>query len=294
MELLRQGLEFSTECRSSSPDDHRDARPTGRLARFLGTITPSAKAVTDSTEKPNTNEDLIPAEARVLNRILEHSEFPRQCQMEVQALRRQIDKEKSSDALAQLTDEVAGLLSKWMRRRDLAQTVRPASPEFPLNQVLLELLLRLDVPEEMEPRVEVLKVLLYGNINSDKLPSILESIAALVTDMRRNVQRERQEIEQFLKSITDRLVQLDTNLQAAERSRCESLEDGRDLGNTVRDQVTYLRTSMAEASDLEQLKQAVNTGLDAVQEHMETYVLVEEKRSLEAEETYSGVGDTTP
>ncbi len=290
IELLQQGLEIGIEHRSSSPDAHNKTRQTGRLARFLGSITPTVKSVTGSTGEPSSNEDSIPAEARMLNRILDRSELPRKSQMQVQALRQRIDEETSSVALVQLADEVAGLLSKWTQQRDYAQTMHVTSTDCPLNQFLNELLLRLDVPEKMEPRVEALRALLYDDSNYEKLPSILESFTALVTDMHRNVQWERHEIEQFLKTITDRLVQLDTNLRAAERSRHESMEDGRELGSTVRDQVTHLRTSVAKASDLEQLKQAVKTGLDAVQEHMKTYVLAEESRGLETEKRIQELG----
>jgi diguanylate cyclase len=290
IELLQQGLEIGIEGRPPSPDGRRDASQTGRLARFLGAISPTIKTTADSKGEPSSNQDSIPTEARVLNRILDRSELPGESQMQVQALRQRIDGERSSTALVQLADEVAGLLSKWMQQRDFAQAVRTASSDCPLNQFLLELLLRFDMPERMQSRVEALRALLHDDKNPKTLPSILESFVALVTDMRRNVQGERQEIEQFLKIVTDRLLQLDANLQSAEQSRRESMEDGRDLGSSVRDQVTHLRTSMAEASDLEQLKQAVKTGLDAVQEHMKTYVLAEERRGLETEKRVQELG----
>lgn len=292
IKLLQTGLENSIEARSQSPNSDQHKKERGFLARVRGAITPSLKfAATKPSAEQHSNISSPTAEAQVLNRLLDRSLLPTECQAEVDTLRQQMIRAAKSLALGQLTDEVAALLSKWLRQRsDSDSTPLTTSLELHLNQVLLELLVRLEVPPDLESRVEELKDNLSDEINPQKLPSILESMAALMTDMRRDVIRERQEIEQFLKSITDRLVLLDSNLQEAEHSRKESLEDGLGMGNTIRDQVTHLRTSMAEVVDLEQLKRAINTGLDAVQERMEAYMLSEEKRSQEADNRIRKLG----
>ena len=286
VKLLQQGLEVSVP----SPKEHRSDAKAGLLGRFLGAFSASADTVVDPIEDSPKDENFPGAEARILRRILDRSHLPETCEREVEVLRQQIDCEKRSAALEQLTDEVARLLSRWTQRRGEDTAHDDSSPELSLNHVLLELLARLEVPEDMESRVEALREHLSESIGPDQLPAILESIAALVTDIRRDVQRERQEIEQFLKSITDRLVLLDMNLQEAEKSRLESLEDGQDLGNNFKEHVTHLRTSMAEATDIGQLKQAISVGLEAVEQRMETYVLAEERRSHEAEKRIQELG----
>ena len=283
IQLLREALEFNPGASSSAMTGHYEKDRPGLLARFLSSGPRPADTPMGATSKPLKDEKSCTTDAWVLRRILERGELPKAFAAEVEALQQQIDGENGSSDLSRLTDDVTGLLARCMRGSHADTPTHNQLPELPLNQVLLELLVRLEVPEEMTTRLEALKTHLADEFQPDKLASTLESIAALVTDIRRDVQREREEIEQFLKRITDRLVLLDTNLQQAERSSQESLENGQDLGSTVREQVTQMRTSVAEATDLEHLKQTINLRLDAVQERMETYIVAEEHRILEAD-----------
>lgn len=283
-ELLSEALVSSRESNSSTTKGHSVPDRPGLLTRILGSGVASANNSSGDTTETGVVTRAPCAEASILRRILERSELPARFQAEVEALARQIDSATDASALSRLTDDVARLLTR-MGHRDNIDTPTPKNlPELPLNQVLLELLVRLDVPEEMTPRIEALKARVDHALSPDELPSTLESIAALVTDIRRDVQREREEIEQFLKSVTDRLVILDANLQQAERSSQESLEDGQDLGNTVKEQVTQMRHSVAEAKDLNRLKHIISLRLDTVQERMETYISAEESRIHEADD----------
>ena len=282
-QLLREALESSSEHKATETTGHSAQVRPSLLARFLASDTPSTDTSTESTRESTLDARVSSAEASVLKHILEYVEHSRVFQEEVEALKQRIDKAGDADNLSPLIADIVELLARSAHGRRVDSPSLKQLPELPLNQVLLELLVRLDVPDEMTPRIETLKARLEDAWSPDELPSTLESIAALITDMRRDVQREREEIEQFLKRVTDRLVTLDANLQQAERSSRESLEDGQDLGNTVREQVTQMRTSVAEAEDLEQLKHSVNVRLDAVQERMETYISAEESRIHEAD-----------
>ncbi|MCP4040439.1 MAG: hypothetical protein GY731_00590, partial [Gammaproteobacteria bacterium] len=169
--------------------------------------------------------------------------------------------------------------------RSPAPDSRPAT-----NEILLQLLERFEVSSDMQGQVDSLKAELASEIPPPKLPLILETMANLVADIRRAAQKEKAEIEAFLKDITDRLIELDSNLQQAGASRRESLANGQEFRNTVNTQVAQMRTSVSIATDLEQLKATIVDGLDGVQQHLETYILTEEKQNLDAEHQIQELG----
>ncbi len=135
----------------------------------------------------------------------------------------------------------------------------------------------------MAEDVQALKDRLSEPPPAPELPAVLASVASMVTETRRQVEQEKQEIEGFLKQVTERLREFDASLGQVEVARTESLANGHTLKEQVGSNVAELRSSVTTAVDLEQLKSAVNERLDAVQSHMEVFLKKEERRSQEAE-----------
>lgn len=157
---------------------------------------------------------------------------------------------------------------------DAARTASALS----LQEMLLQLLERLSLPAELNPRVEIIKTRLEAADGAEDWTRILEDIASLTAEMRALAQREQREIEDFLHQLTDRLQELDMNLQGAQQVRSAAQQDGVALDRTVQEQVRDIETSVRDATSIGELKQSVQQRLDVLRGHLVEYRNTEDQR----------------
>ncbi|MFN2309070.1 MAG: diguanylate cyclase [Gammaproteobacteria bacterium] len=165
----------------------------------------------------------------------------------------------------------------------LAETFRiplPALAETDTGgELLLQLLERLDLPAELEPRIDAIKARLEGRVGYDA-QGALRDIATLIADMRTRLQSEKREIETFLKQLTDRLTDIDGYVRGTESARAEAYQIGRTLDDAVQEQVRGIEDSVRAADSLDTLKQAVQQRVDAIIAHVDQH-----RRGEDAQQT---------
>lgn len=181
-----------------------------------------------------------------------------------------------------LVRELVDLLN---RRLDGAASVaRIDTPTPATNAVLLELLHHIPLPGALAGQLESIRERLAQEIPAAEWPQVLNAIADLIADMRKRIEAEKSDLENFLLQITGRLKELDATLQGADRQRRSAYEDGLDLDRTVQEQVSGIATSMQQSTTLDQLKQAVQGRIDIVRQRMDDYRHKEEQRNSEMEQ----------
>lgn len=153
-----------------------------------------------------------------------------------------------------------------------------------IEEALLQLLERLDLPAEQQSRVEALKEQLAQGLESDALGGMVASVAELVSQMRAKVQREHSEMENFLKLLTRRLQELDNNVQLNLDSQRESLADGGRLNSAVEAQMQGIADSMEQAQELDALKGSVQQHMETIRTHLEHFSSTEKGRLQQAEQ----------
>ena len=202
--------------------------------------------------------------------------------------------------LRSLTSTLAAVINKELKKKSkkenkkesvgLFQRIVGKSGETPstqdleatnldLSEILIQLLERLHFPHDMEEPVNLLKASFSTGIYPDQLGSALGEVATLVSDMRHRMQEERNELEKFLKQLTDNLKYLDDYLQRSETERTGSLQSGKDLDQRVQAHVRDIETSVKDAGSIESLKGAVQSQLDQIRQHMVMYLQSEEERN---------------
>lgn len=158
-----------------------------------------------------------------------------------------------------------------------ALAVKDTVPVESGGELLLQLLERLDLPAELESRIDALKERLEDRAGFDT-QAMLRDMATLIADMRARLQAEKQEIETFLKQLTDRLTDIDSYVRGTESARVESYQSGRDLGEAVQAQVRGIEDSVRAAESLDSLKQVVQQRIDAIITHVDQHRRGEELR----------------
>lgn len=215
--------------------------------------------------------------ARVLLDLLDRVHVPDEQISQAQTLRRRIAAAQDARDLCNLTAEVAALLSppRWENahaaRRDNGEAERR------LHEILVQLLGYMAVPDDLLPEARKLEDKLTDKLSSEELTVVLQQIADLVSQLRSRVDKEKREIESFLIQLTDRLQDLGQHLQLARSQQQASLDSSRELDKVVRNQVHDIESSVDQAADLEQLKQAVQVRLDSILNDLDAYRRSEEE-----------------
>ncbi len=184
--------------------------------------------------------------------------------------------------LRDLAGELAQLLSGLgAAAGGVAEAPAESAPDA--AELLLELLERLSLPDELASRAEAIRRRIEEAGDAEAWQRILEEIADLIADLRSRVQRERSDLESFLTQVTERLADVDQHLQGVDSSRQESLADTRELNSRVHDHVRGISSSVQGASDLELLKHEVQRTLDVILSHVDDHRGREEDRSARLE-----------
>lgn len=248
---------------------------------WFGRMFPRRTAAQPEPARPSAERDAehLGGQRQILlhlmGRLAEHSD----AKQLLNDLRGRAQQTRSEQELRRLADALADLFPTSPSETVEADRVEALS----IREVLIQLLERIDFTAEFETRVDSLKEQLEETTREFDANHVLRELAALVSDMRSRVQQEKQDIERFLKQLTDRLQDIDVHLRGTEEARADSFESGRKLGNAVQVQVRGIETSVRNADDLGQLKQTVQEKLDAILRHVEQHRTGEERRQQQVD-----------
>lgn len=185
---------------------------------------------------------------------------------------------EDSDRELQL-QQLAGQMLQHLKREQGAEKGEPGQP---VHEVLIQLLERFDLPREFNQQIEKLKLELEAGENCDIEQGVVQ-IADLVTRMRTQILGERKELEDFLLQLTDRLGELDQEVQESLQLHHGSYSDGQDLNRDVTEQMERIEISVNEVQELSILKDVIQQRVAIIRQKMEEFRDAEEERLKIAE-----------
>ncbi len=134
--------------------------------------------------------------------------------------------------------------------------------------VFVDFLEYLTFPSEYSARVQALKLEIEAGIEVARIKPLTEHLVTLIVDVRKALEAEKEELEQFLQQLTARLLDLDAMIEGAESHRRASLESGRRLDAMVQAQVSDIENVVRSATELEQMKLEVQSSLESIRSHL--------------------------
>lgn len=140
-----------------------------------------------------------------------------------------------------------------------------------IETILINLLAELRVLDNQRLQADQLRERIAGGLNWYELAAALDQLGTLVLGAQ---QSRQQDFELYLQQLNSRLAQFQDNLEEAHEAYTGSLEAGRELDGTIRDQFQGLHGDVREATDLEALKANVESKLNSL------LVNVEQSRTL--------------
>ncbi|MCF6235993.1 MAG: diguanylate cyclase [Gammaproteobacteria bacterium] len=151
-----------------------------------------------------------------------------------------------------------------------------------INEVLLQLLERLEGSAESAALITGLKVRLEQEVDTDTWPALIVDIAEAISGLRKKAQEEIKEVAEFLSQLTTRLQELEEYFQVEKIEHKSSLEDSLILNERVQSQVRGIENSVQEAADLDQVKLLIQKRMETISSNLEQFVKHEEQRNHDA------------
>ncbi|MEJ2212887.1 MAG: GGDEF domain-containing protein [Gammaproteobacteria bacterium] len=179
-----------------------------------------------------------------------------------------------------------GLFSKLFSSEEETETSSDeiqASATFDPNAILKDVLADLKWPEAVSAQINKLIGQLHENTSTDTWIEVITRINKIILDALSSFQSEVKSAEQFLTDLSSRLQEIDGYVQSASAIREASLQSGRELGQTMDEQVDGISSSMKSAVDLAQLKDTVANRLDVIHQNVSRHLETEEHRHREAQ-----------
>lgn len=187
--------------------------------------------------------------------------------------------------------EVDAITTEFSEIVNVAQRIRPtpanAEPGLEnvnvpsIQDVLIQFVDELAIPSEFVNESSRIKNCLADNAAGSDFTAAFKSIVDLVVNMRKTLVQEKQELEDFLRQLTQRLQEMDQHLGGTQTHQQTWAEQGRKLEAAVQTQVREIKSTVHEASDLQHLKTNISERLDVLQTHLTEYQHNEELRQVQ-------------
>jgi diguanylate cyclase len=187
---------------------------------------------------------------------------------------RRDEKSPTVEPVQDLTPEPAATAA----RVEQVLVAAAATSDSVVENVFLKILESLTFPAQFSERVQQLKEQLSKGLSASAIKTMTESVVALVVDMRSTLEHEKEELENFLQQLTQRLTELDAMVEGAESQRLASLAGGRQLDAVVKAQVNVIENTVQSSTDLPHMKSAIQGSLEKIRLHLAEQREQEERR----------------
>jgi diguanylate cyclase len=137
---------------------------------------------------------------------------------------------------------------------------------------------KVQLPPPASSQVDALAEKLERPVTHDDQADLLLSFADLINDSCEHLHQERSDLEEFLRSLTERLQDIDRHIQQVDKTRTLSARSNADIQQSITAEVDNMRTSVKTAKDLVTLKGVVSQSLDTITVSMENFIRSEEIR----------------
>ena len=159
-----------------------------------------------------------------------------------------------------------------------------SSNKIPSHRVLMDLLERLSLPTDLSKKATKIRHQIETGIDDAQLPAIINDIADIISTLGSQVVTEKHDYEEFLKSLTSRLNELDQHIRTTISEDTTAFEQRKVMGKAVEEQVLGIRNEVEGANDLDVLKSTVSDRLDFLNHHFESYRRSDHERFTQSQQ----------
>lgn len=209
----------------------------------------------------------------------------------IKNLRSGVRNECGTDEIVKLIDDVCAAIR---REEDNTQATEQPSALAPtpasaldISEVFIQFIEHLSVPQELQSHAHKIREKLLDGKTPHDYGEITKDVVELVAKMRSELTQEKDDLENFLRQLNHRLLELDQNLSGAQNHSKTSVEQGTIFGDVVQEKVMDIETTIHDAADLDHLKDAVQGRFNGLRTHIQEYRHKEKKRQIALESELS-------
>ncbi|MBE9526135.1 MAG: GGDEF domain-containing protein [Proteobacteria bacterium] len=207
-------------------------------------------------------------------------------------LKEKVVEVKPTKEIHVLLDDLKDILKdSGLSQIAVTEGIKNTIREDEFHNLLIRLVEHLPLEESIKVKAEKLKENFSHGVSTEQLPNALQSIADLISMMRRNVQQEQEDFELFLKKLTGRLQEVDQYLQSNFKEAQKSYKEGVELDNVVKEQVKGIGHSVASIKNLEEIESVIQIHLDQIISHLDIHRNKEDERVTRIEKQNSQLSE---
>lgn len=148
---------------------------------------------------------------------------------------------------------------------------------------LVSLLEKMILPADLQVEANLIKRQLSQSIDEDIFLSSLEKTVGITADVLARVKKEKKEIEDFLKQLTNRLHELDKDIRETSRIRELTHLHGKEMTDGMKTEIQTIEQGISNIDDFEELKTSIQSRVILLRNHVDTFILKEGEKDNEAE-----------
>ena len=207
------------------------------------------------------------------------------CAPQLLDLSHRAQKVTSSKEMSLIVDDVVFFWKEAITQHSVEEGGDPSNFCAQLiSEILYQLLEKISFPKDVSLRLNELKKRLDEGVTITKWASMLDQISDVATEAQIKINKERLDIEEFLKQVTGRLKDLDSYILGSKDQHAEAWMRGKALGDAVKNEMQNLVTNANEAADLNVLKDQIQTRLAKIEEHVNGFRETEKTQHRNADE----------
>ena len=147
---------------------------------------------------------------------------------------------------------------------------------------LISLLEKMVLPEDLQLDANLIKGQLSQSVDENIFLISLERTVGITSDILSRVKKEKSEIEEFLKQLTERLHELDNDIRETARIRELTHQHGMKMTEGMKTEIQTIEHGIVNINDFEKLKTAIQSRVILLRNHVDTFILSEGEKDEEA------------
>jgi len=261
------------------------AASSDNLAALKIAIESLTKKIINSEDDTQKNKTKAAVPGTELRSLLDKMSDVEGCAPQVLDISQRAQKISSYSELSIIIDDVAML---WEKSSLQQTTVRGDDPSNfcakLISEILYQLLEKISFPKDVSVQLNELKKRLDEGVTVSKWAAMLDQISDVASEAQTKINRERLDIEEFLKQVTGRLKDLDSYILGSKEQHAEAWMHGKALGDAVKSEMQNLVSTANDAADLNVLKDQIQTRLAKIEEHVNGFRETEKTQHRNADE----------
>jgi len=247
----------------------------------------------DSPAKVASSPDKEDLSGRmVLMDLISHLDINESFSDDISAVQQRLKTAQMEQELNRLASQLAAIINDALPDQSSQEVDTDLlHSHLTINEVLLQLLEKIELPAELSHDVLQIQHQLEEQIADEDWPVLLDEISQLIHALRSKANEEKKSLESFLTQLTEQLQTLDNFISGVEQDHQESVEQSQTLNERMEEHIHHIGMSVESAMELDQLKQAVRTRLETVVQHMNEFRDFEESRDKRAQQKIEELND---